>query len=241
MNTRTSERVKQTVFPARLTLLFAAIIGLSACNSTNNNSGASSDRGTSFPPADYIRANNGMDNVGTIDFIDQDGATMSSFNSGANEGVVVDAAGHLYQAADITDSSLRVACNIGQRMENGAFNNQKDREINGANTGLLNPKGIAIAHQAGLLLVANFNASQITVFGTTAAGDVAPFAETALAVSPWDLDYDQANDRLFVALTDGTIAVYDDYVATGLSAVAANRTITPADSEGNKISVNMLF
>ncbi len=222
-----------------LSLLAAAVLSLSACNNNSRDTSSNNNLNTpSFATAAFLRANNGPSNAGTVDKIDQNGMIQSSFISGANEGLALDASGQLYQAGDSTDSVIRAMCTVEQRLSTGAYSDQLDRAIEGANTGLVNPKGIAIAHQAGLLMAANLNASQITVFGTTAAGNVAPLAVTSLAVAPWDLAYDEANDRLYVALTDGTIAVYDTFVATGMIAASADRIITPADSNNVKISVN---
>ena len=163
-----------------------------------------------FAAAQFLISNNGPDNAGTIDLVDQNAAKLKTLSSGNNEGIALDPLNNLVHAGDATTGSLRFLCGIGQRAEDNAFNTIEDREITGANTGLVNPKGIDIAHSAGLVLVADFNGMRISVFGSAAAGDVAPLAETLTDAKPWDLDYDEVNDRLFVALTDGTIAVYDD-------------------------------
>ena len=78
---------------------------------------------------------------------------------------------------------------------------------------------------------------RISIFGSQAAGDVAPVAEIVTAAQPWDVAFDEDSDRLFVALTDGTIAVYDDVIASEF-APTVTRTIVPSDSDGNQISVN---
>lgn len=108
-------------------------------------------------------------------------------------------------------------CALQQRGEDNVLNSTQDRETTAPHTGLVNPKGIDAAHSAGLVL----NGMRISVFGSAAADDVAPLvaplAETLTDAKPWDLDYDEVNDRLFVALTDGTIAVYDDYISGGFA------------------------
>ncbi|AEE23823.1 NHL repeat containing protein [Glaciecola sp. 4H-3-7+YE-5] len=191
-----------------------------------------------FAAAQFLISNNGPDNAGTVDLVDQNAAKLKTLSSGNNEGIALDPLNNLVHAGDATTGSLRFLCGIGQRAEDNAFNTIEDREITGANTGLVNPKGIDIAHSAGLVLVADFNGMRISVFGSAAAGDVAPLAETLTDAKPWDLDYDEVNDRLFVALTDGTIAVYDDYVSGGFAAMPA-RVITPSDDTQSTISVNI--
>jgi hypothetical protein len=53
----------------------------------------------------------------------------------------------------------------------------------------------------------------------------------------WDVDYDLATDRLFVALTNGQVAVFDQFL-TDLGAGGPDRTVTPADA-GLQASVNL--
>lgn len=191
-----------------------------------------------FAAAQFLISNNGPDNAGTVDLVDQSAAKLKTLSSVNNEGIALDPLNNLVHAGDATTGSLRFLCGIEQRAEDNAFNTTEDREITGANTGLVNPKGIEIAHSAGLVLVADFNGMRISVFGSAAAGDVSPLAETLTDAKPWDLDYDEVNDRLFVALTDGTIAVYDDYVSGGFAAMPA-RVITPSDDTQSTISVNI--
>lgn len=251
MKTTTSTLITKQMTLPRLSLLALGILGLTACGGNAGSRGAMGEMGNTgetgaqgndgsvgFAQTNFLRANNGSDNAGSLDTINQNAAVYKTFTTGANEGLELDKAGNLYQAADLTDSSIRMVCGINQRMQNGMYSSAYDRELLGSNTGLANPKGIAIAHEAGYLFVANFNGTQISVFGSAAAGDVAPVAVTTLAVKPWDLVYDEANDRLFIALVDGTIAVYDDYQANGFTASSADRIITPSDSTSTKISVN---
>ncbi len=104
----------------------------------------------------------------------------------------------------------------------------RDRIIRGANTGLVSPKGVEIDDASGLVFVADNDAATaaIRVFGAEASGEVAPLITTNLPAPPWDLDYDPAADRLYVALTDGSVAVFDAYLANG-GANPADRRITP--------------
>ncbi len=217
----------------------AVAVSLSACSGDDGEDGQpGADGAAGLPAATFLVAKNGSTNTGMLDTIDQNGAVASSFSTGANEGVVLDRSGHLTQASDLNDEhALRFVCSAQARGNAGMFSSDRDRELAGVSTGLLNPKGIALAPQAGLVMVANFNATLISVFGSSAGGDATPVATSALAVKPWDLDYDETRDRLFIALTDGSIGVIDNYVANGFSG-NLDRTIIPADSGGTQISVN---
>ena len=90
--------------------------------------------------------------------------------------------------------------------------------------------------KAFLVLIADFNAMQVTVFGKKPQV-MGPTCNNHRC-KPWDLTYDDDNDRLYVALTNGDVAVYDNYVSGGFVATPA-RTITPSDDSGAKVSVNI--
>lgn len=222
----------------KLTLLAAAMAAISACSDDDDDDNDMGMDQDDLTPGMFVRANNGPDNAGSVDTLDQDGMLQSTFMTGANEGVAFDMTGTLYQAGDSDTSLLRMTCDFTDRDNGGSFNLQRDRELSGANTGLMNPKGIAVADRAGLIMVANFGAGDVRVFGTSAGGDATPLATLPLTAPAWDLAYDEASDRLFLALTDGTIGVYDDFVGSGMNANSANRIITPADGDGTPVSVN---
>lgn len=196
------------------------------------------DGATGFAAATFILANNGADNAGTIDLIDQNAAKLKTFNSGANEGVAFDSLGNLIQASDSGNGALSTVCQVLSREDGTMFDSNRDRTITGSNTTLANPKGIHVSTKRGLIFAADFNAMQITVFGATAAGDAAPLASTVTDAKPWDVTYDDTNDRLYVALTNGDVTVYDNYVDGGFMAMPT-RTITPSNAAGEKISVNI--
>ncbi len=184
----------------------------------------------------FLRANNGDANRGTVDWIDQDGELLSTFQSGANEGIVLSSSGTLYQAGDSGEPMLGAFCRIAGR-EGGMIMSSVDSQIMGASTGLTNPKGIALADDSGMIYVADFNAMRIAVFGSAAAGDVMPVAEIVLPAQPWDVAIDEAADRMYVALTDGTIAVYDNVMGSDF-APSVMRIIVPSDANGVQVSVN---
>ncbi|MFB2919252.1 YncE family protein [Aerosakkonema funiforme] len=194
------------------------------------------------PAAIYV-SNNGTANVGDVDRFDPNFAIQKRFVAGNNEGVELDIAGNLYQAGDVTPGagSIRVISQIGDRPDGDAFSMIRDREIRGAQTQLVNPKGFAIAHTAGFTIIADNGAQNLKVFGTAAGGDVPPVAVTALSANPWDVAYDEESDRLFVALVNGDVSVFDNYIGNGtnIGGGGISRTITPVNAAGNKVSTNL--
>lgn len=132
--------------------------------------------------------------------------------------------------ADFQDNKTGVSINWSQRLrsdasETATFNLGYDRRIRGFFTGFSQPRNVAIAHAAGLLMVSDSGTADIKVFGTAATGNVPPLFTAAPPAAPWDLAYDDAADRLFASLTDGTIAVFDDFAA--VRPVVADRVIVP--------------
>ena len=184
-------------------------------------------------------SNNGPDNAGELDTFDEAFDLESTFFAGNNEGVDLDLLGNLYQAGDGENGpSIRVVSQIRNRDDGGSYTENVDREIKGDATGLVAPKGFDIAHKRGLLIVADNGDSNVKVFGVAADGDVAPIGVTDLQVAPWDVAYDEENDRLFIARVNGTVCVFDDYVAGGYGPDGPARVITPVDDSG-KISTNI--
>lgn len=123
------------------------------------------------------------------------------------------------------------------------FNASLDHaRLTGANTTLLDPKGMDVTdarNRGSRVFIADFGAGTVVVYGSLASADVAPLGRTTDLGSagrrPWDLDYDPIDDRLFVACTDGTIAVFDNYlinVEGALSPPGPNRVIMPTYNNG---------
>lgn len=218
------------------------INGVAGSNGQDGQNGADGQNGQNgapaFPSALFWLSNNGAENLGTTDLIDQNAAGIKRLNTGGNEGIALDTMNNIVHAADFDLPSIRTVCMTDNRADGSEFSALTDREISGPSTGLVNPKGIHFAEEAGLIMITDFNGLRISVFGSTAAGDVPPLAETVTSARPWDLDYDNVSDRLFVALTDGTVAVYDNYVSGGFDATPA-RIITPSDEAQATISVNL--
>lgn len=177
---------------------------------------------------------NALVNTGTFDTGD---TTATRFN----ESVVLDANGNGVIGFD--DNAGVGGILISNRIYNRAGTTEDladtDRIITGAATGLVSPKGLEVASTESAVIVADQGAGDIKVFSLCSEGDAAPlFTVTDVgAANIWDTDYDAAADRLFVAGTNGSILVYDDFFAKGSSA-SVTRTITPA-VDGVKISSNI--
>ncbi|MDY6804805.1 MAG: hypothetical protein SXA11_13485 [Cyanobacteriota bacterium] len=193
-----------------------------------------------FDPATIYVSNNGTDNAGTVDRVNGAfGEPSTRFAPGNNQGVELDVLGNLYQAGDATVGSIRIISQPQTEQEGDSFNPLFDREIVGEQTGLTNPKGIAIALEAGYIIAADFGSGDLKVFGTSVAGDVPPVAITDLPANPWDVVYDANADSLFVALTDGTLGVFDNYIAGNFGAGGVSRLVTLVDESGMEVSTNL--
>lgn len=191
-------------------------------------------------PATIYVSNNGTDNAGTVDRVNGAfGEPITRFSPGNNQGVELDVLGNLYQAGDETVGSIRITSLAQTEQEGDSFTPLFDREIVGEQTGLTNPKGIAIAQEAGYIIAADFGAGDLKVFGTAAAGNVPPVAITDLPASPWDVVYDADADRLFAALVDGTLGVFDNYIGGNFGAGGVSRLVTLVDESGTQVSTNL--
>lgn len=200
---------------------------------------------TGFAPSTWYLGLNGATNAGDVQRVDERFRRLATLDGVANEGLAFDRLGNLYQASDLgapaTPGSVTVTCNTQMLGDGTAYDAQYDRTIGGANTtqaGLVNPKGITIAHRAGLIIVANLGTSTLAVLGTAAGPDAPPVATTPLAANAWDVEYDEARDRLFVALVNGDLAVFDDYLED-FGAGGADRTVRLVDTTGTKIAANL--
>ncbi len=127
------------------------------------------------------------------------------------------------------------------------FDPERDRRISGAATGLDEPKGLAVDSGLGVVIVADFATNTVKGFDTQASGNVAPlFNITDLGQptpgaanerQPWAVEVDSAQQRLYVAATDGAILVYDDYLLTR-GRGGPDRIIVPT-LEGELASANL--
>lgn len=222
---------KKTLLALSISGLLA---GLAGCNSDDDDDDEMVGGGApEFSPATiYVASNSGSGDT-NVRVRDEDLALLNTYTTGANEGVLVNRAGHLVQAGDLNNTgNLVTACNAATRMSDDA-----SYEIAGASTTFANPKGIATIASEGLVVVANNGASTLLLMGAAASGDVEPVATVALSANAWDVVYDDTADRLFVAQVDGSVAVFDAF-AENRGVGGANRTFTIVDGDG-EASVNL--
>ena len=159
-----------------------------------------------------------------------------TLTTGTNEGIDYDATTALIQAGDsgdVTDGFTGLRFFSLANARSGGFNAAADRQIASAGG-----KGIEIIDSLGRVIVANVAGSTLDVYSTTAGPGATP-VEISTSAAPWDLVYDTLNDRLYVALTDGTLAIYDEFAADIDNAmVTASRTLTPVDDMDTQVSAN---
>ena len=242
LNKTSQQKIKLSLLATAMVFALSACDGDDGTNGIDGVDGAPGQNGApgqdgtpGFAAATFLVANNGDDNRNTVTAIDQNASALSTVTTGANEGIVLTQSGALVQAGDSDLPLVRSFCGFDAQSN---YMMNRGHELTGAATGLVNPKGIAFAEEAGLIMVADFNGQKISVFGGQAAGDVAPIAEIMTSAKPWDLAYDEESDRLYVALTDGTLAVYDD-VASSDFAPSVMRSVVPSDADGNQVSINL--
>ncbi len=242
LNKTSQQKIKLSLLATAMVFALSACDGDDGTNGIDGVDGAPGQDGSpgqdgapGFAAATFLVANNGDDNRNTVTAIDQNASALSTVTTGANEGIVLTQSGALVQAGDSDLPLVRSFCGFDAQSN---YMMNRGHELTGAATGLVNPKGIAFAEEAGLIMIADFNGQKISVFGGQAAGDVAPIAEIMTSAKPWDLAYDEESDRLYVALTDGTLAVYDD-VASSDFAPSVMRSVVPSDADGNQLSINL--
>ena len=173
------------------------------------------------------------------------GSTLAGFDTGLlsieNVTFGTDGTGYISFDDNVGAGGVAVIGRMAQR-SGASFDPAWDRMITGVNTNLVNPKGLEVVDSQGLLLVADIGidgpTAGVRAFGSCASGDVAPLFEVDTAGGrPWDLHHDELTDMLFLAFTNGTVGIYDDF-SLDLGAGGPDRIVTPADG-GVKVSVNL--
>lgn len=178
----------------------------------------------STTPLDVFVSNNGPTDGGDLDLFDRLINLVSTFTSGNNQGVAVDALGNVYHNADNSNMSTRVIARAATR--GGEAFGGRDRAIDYSEFDVApgSIKGSALVQDFGLLILADFGGSRLYIAGT-AGTDNFEFTNPSTPNPPWDVAYDSTNDRLFVAFTNGSVGVYDDFVESPDG--TPDRTISP--------------
>jgi hypothetical protein len=253
-------QLKSLYKPALSALLVGFALGVSGCsedgNTTNVTNSVTSSTNTANSSS-FAVSQNGSTNSGTVAFKDFSGNVSKTLFTGGNEAISLDAMNNIVQNNDRSSApanSIVLFSHPALRPNNATFSSSLDAEVIAAFGG--RPKGGGVVPSRGIALVAAFNGRTIagTIVGVslgargTAASPVdvlfttAPFTIAAsnlssfsglTSTSPWDLEYDEANDRLFVALTDGTVAVFDTFFASGPNNATASRFFQPGSNSFN--------
>ncbi len=152
------------------------------------------------------------------------GTTTFDPNIGTNgESIKVDGQGDVFQTGDGGRLAQYARVASGRR-DAVPFNVNRDRQHPGGGVSATNFKGLDVVDSLGYLIIADFGGNAVRVVGKN--GDYsAPLFTTNVGAAPWDVDYDPTNDRLFVALTNGNVLVFDGYFAGNPNTATANRTI----------------
>lgn len=118
----------------------------------------------------------------------------------------------------------------------------RDRVILDASAKLVRPRGLDVSTELGLLFQADLGhehdpgsgcVKTYGLLGTGLAIDV--IAHAVLGADPWGVEYDTTHDRLFVALVNGEIAIFDDW-SEGRTTVDRRVRVVAADGS---LSVNL--
>ena len=169
-------------------------------------------------------------------------ATFAGFSEIASvESIDLAADGTAYLTVDLADGTGGLLI-IEQFADSSGIVESGSRLIAGSDTGLTAPKGLQVVDELGIVLIADFGASDIKVFDAAAEGNVAPLATvTDLGEDgrkAWDIYHDGDSDTLYAAGTDGVALVYNNFSEI-MGTSGPDNMIIPADASGNQISINL--
>ncbi len=219
-----------------IALSLSAVV-LSACNGSSNDTTDTADSGGETPPENKVSllvAADGGDETGLISRYDASiqpatglGSAVQTFAAGLAEGIATDHADHLYQAGIDGFGTVKAVCHLPKRASGSVFDVGIDRVVTSA---LNSPKGITVAQKAGLIMTAETGApaAAVSVVSATAGEGSMPLytiSRTAMGGSgAWDVAYDEDSDKLFVALTNGSVAYFKGYLALAMTGAEVEPT-----------------
>lgn len=253
--------------PLAVAVLLPAVLSasLAGCGSSSDPRGAAGAAGstpTTTTPASTVKdIHVSMDGGGDIGTTDTDAADLrtrlGTFNTGLNEGILVDSSGNLYATGLIAGvGTLRIVPNIATRT--GSFDSSQDTSLSFSS--FKAPKGFTLAGlTSNQLIVADAQAPGTsspstvpalhlltTLVGTVQPQELAVLYQDAIGGPVWDVAYDSATDRLYASLTTGSIAVIDTFTTlatvNAASSVHTTRFITPGqvvNGVSAKVSTNL--
>jgi hypothetical protein len=193
-------------------------------NDIENMIDASDDGLTAVPIMGVSVSSNPSTETATTGQVAQYSALLSSQSSAFDSDMSIESAAYTangdgvitFDDPSTTTGGLLVINRMKTMRDGATYNDSFDHMIVGSNTGLIAPKGLDISSDDGVVFVADVNATTpaVRVFSPCASGNVAPLLtlQASNGGRPWDVDYDPSTDSAFLALTNGTVAVFEEVV-----------------------------
>lgn len=229
----------QSIVAAAMTLT------LIACSDDNYSPEMPADGKMSIPAGRFAVAMNGGQNSGSVFIYSPDLSTMDrTLVTGANQGLAVGSDGTLYQNGDATgDAGIRALSRAANRADMDSLGTS-DRVIGSAPG-----KGLFTLPAMGLLASCDVTDAQagLKFYSSTAGEQARAVSSMTLPASCWDGFYAEAEDRLYLALINGSLAIIDDVsqldllATTGVTSYAEDvldRMVTVVDADGRQQSIN---
>ena len=205
---------------------------------------ASDDGITTMPIRGLSVSSNPSTDSETTGQVAQFSAVLSSELSTFDSGMSIESAAYTasgdgvitFDNPDTSTGGLIVVNRLKTMRDGMMYSDSYDHMIVGSETGLIAPKGLDISSDHGMVFVADVNETTpaVRVFSPCASGNVAPLLtlEAANGARPWDVDYDPSTDSAYLALTNGTVAVFEEVVRkmeSGQTVITGeDRLIVPA-------------
>ncbi len=228
-----------------LFIAVAMALTLTACSDDDDSQDMSTDGDMSIPAGRFAVAMNDSQSSGSVFIYSPDLATLDrTLVTGANQGLAVGSDGTLFQNGDgAGDAGIRAMNRAADRADMDSFD-ASDR-IMGSAPG----KGLFTLPAMGLLASCDVTDEQagLKFYSSTAGEQAQPVSSITLPASCWDGFHADAEDRLYLALTNGSLAVIDDVsqldllASTGVTSFGTDvlsRIITVVDADGTQQSVN---
>lgn len=254
---------KKGIVPA---LCVGLALGMTACSDDDDDTVIVNNITNAFQQGNVVTSQNGANNAGQVSFESVDnvnGTAVSvtkTLNVGGNEGIEFGATQELIQNSDLNGATeIRLFNSADSRSSGDSFNSQLDAIVFPAVNGRMKGGTFVASRNIWLAAVFNGRTSAGSIAGIsldsrgTATAPITPAFTTATfsatnvsgangitATSPWDLVYDPAADRLFVAMTDGSVAVYDSFFANGPNGATADRFFQFGATNAHGIVYNAL-
>ena len=194
----------------------------------------------------FVVAMNDGATPGAVSFFSAGLETVDrTFTTGAIQGLAIGSDGTLFQNSDGDSSGIRAINQFAGRADAASFNSSTDRQI-GSAAG----KGLFLIEDQNLLVSCDTTSAtgtsdaDLLVFSAIAGAQATALGSIDLPTSCWDGAYSAVDDRMYLALVDGTLAIIDGVSDLDLKSALSgsdvvDRTVTPVDEFGVKVSVNL--